>query len=222
MAAVELTGRSRYENREHERGAVRVPVPASFTDLSTVHSSLGHLSDGGERVDWRGYQLSQEQVEQFWREGYLSNIPVLSEDQCQLLLSDYRTFLDPTTLHDGHGLFYEFHRNQSGEEANVLLHALGQWRMSRAFHDLCFLPQIVSPAAQLVDPSRQPSRLRLWHDQLFAKPPHHGGVVAWHQDYSYWTRTKPMMHVTVDVTEGVCPCQSPTPHSETWSPSSQS
>lgn len=24
----------------------------------------------------------------------------------------------------------------------------------------------------------------------------HGGVVAWHQDYSYWTRTKPMAHLT--------------------------
>src|SRR6185295_3447490 len=24
----------------------------------------------------------------------------------------------------------------------------------------------------------------------------HGGVVAWHQDYSYWTRTKPMAHIT--------------------------
>lgn len=75
---------------------------------------------------------------------------------------------------------------------------------------------IQCPAAQLVNPSRQPCRLRFWHDQLFAKPPHHGGVVAWyvvpikvnrewsicfilnrHQDYSYWTRTKPMMHITV-------------------------
>ena len=24
----------------------------------------------------------------------------------------------------------------------------------------------------------------------------HGGVVAWHQDYSYWTRTLPMAHLT--------------------------
>ena len=38
---------------------------------------------------------------------------------------------------------------------------------------------IQCPAAQLVHPSQRPSRLRLWHDQLFAKPPHHGGVVAW-------------------------------------------
>jgi ectoine hydroxylase-related dioxygenase (phytanoyl-CoA dioxygenase family) len=36
----------------------------------------------------------------------------------------------------------------------------------------------------------------MWHDQLFCKPAKHGGVVAWHQDYSYWTRTSPMDHLT--------------------------
>jgi ectoine hydroxylase-related dioxygenase (phytanoyl-CoA dioxygenase family) len=38
--------------------------------------------------------------------------------------------------------------------------------------------------------------VRFWHDQLFCKPAKHGGVVAWHQDYSYWTRTKPLAHLT--------------------------
>jgi ectoine hydroxylase-related dioxygenase (phytanoyl-CoA dioxygenase family) len=38
--------------------------------------------------------------------------------------------------------------------------------------------------------------VRFWHDQLFCKPARHGGVVAWHQDYSYWTRTVPMQHLT--------------------------
>ena len=47
----------------------------------------------GDVVDWSGLRLSQEQVDQFWRDGYLSNIPVLSEKQCELLLSDYKTFL---------------------------------------------------------------------------------------------------------------------------------
>jgi len=38
--------------------------------------------------------------------------------------------------------------------------------------------------------------VRFWHDQLFCKPAKHGGVVAWHQDYSYWTRTIAMQHLT--------------------------
>ena len=109
---------------------------------------------------------------------------------------------DPDNLHPGHGLFYEFHHNQSGSHDNVLLHALGQWRITPAFHDICFLPAIVVgqicrswvhflvaiilslplqvPASQLIDPSRDPRTIRLWHDQLFAKPPRHGGAVAWY------------------------------------------
>ena len=46
-------------------------------------------------------------------------------------------------------------------------------------------------ASQLLD-----GPVRFWHDQLFCKPSHHGGVVAWHQDYSYWTRTQPVAHLT--------------------------
>jgi ectoine hydroxylase-related dioxygenase (phytanoyl-CoA dioxygenase family) len=49
--------------------------------------------------------------------------------------------------------------------------------------------------AELMEPSH-PSHERFWHDQLFRKPAYHGGVVAWHQDYSYWTRTQPMAHLT--------------------------
>ena len=47
------------------------------------------------------------------------------------------------------------------------------------------------PASQLLEGS-----VRFWHDQLFCKPAQHGGNVAWHQDYSYWTRTKPLAHLT--------------------------
>jgi hypothetical protein len=38
------------------------------------------------------------------------------------------------------------------------------------------------PASQLLG-----GEVRFWHDQIFYKPAHHGGVVIWHQDYSYWT-----------------------------------
>ena len=47
---------------------------------------------------------------------------------------------------------------------------------------LCFFPTNQSPqvpSAQLINPNKKCSPIRLWHDQLFAKPPRHGGVVAW-------------------------------------------
>jgi ectoine hydroxylase-related dioxygenase (phytanoyl-CoA dioxygenase family) len=68
---------------------------------------------------------------------------------------------------------------------------LGAWRITPAFHDILWNPAFTVPASQLVG-----GAVRFWHDQLFCKPPRHGGVVAWHQDYSYWTRTVPMAHLT--------------------------
>jgi len=72
-----------------------------------------------------------------------------------------------------------------------LFHALGAWRLRPAFHDMLWNPAFIYPASQLLG-----GAVRFWHDQLFCKPAKHGGVVAWHQDYSYWTRTTPMSHLT--------------------------
>jgi ectoine hydroxylase-related dioxygenase (phytanoyl-CoA dioxygenase family) len=68
---------------------------------------------------------------------------------------------------------------------------LGAWRITPAFHDILWNPAFLMPASQLLG-----GPVRFWHDQLFCKPAQHGGVVAWHQDYSYWTRTEPMAHIT--------------------------
>lgn len=104
-----------------------------------------------------------------------------------------RTELDELTdaSHPGNQLFYEYHANESTAPDQTLFHALGAWRVTPAFHDLLWNPRFVTPATQLL---RGP--VRFWHDQIFYKPARHGGVVAWHQDYSYWTRTKPMAHLS--------------------------
>lgn len=40
-------------------------------------------------------------------------------------------------------MLYEYHSNQSGDPNNVLMHSLGHWRLTKHFHDLVFLPQVV-------------------------------------------------------------------------------
>ena len=88
-------------------------------------------------------------------------------------------------------LFYEYNSNESTDPSRILFHALGAWRVASGFHDLLWNPAFLVPAAQLLG-----GAVRFWHDQIFSKPADHGGIVAWHQDYSYWTRTQPMQHLS--------------------------
>ncbi len=122
--------------------------------------------------------------------GYLSNVKLLEEWQVEKLNEELAEIADPA--HPAHELYYEFHSNESTDPNAVLFHALGAWRISAGFHDVIWNPAFVMAASQLLGNKA----VRFWHDQLFCKPAHHGGVVAWHQDYSYWTRTVPLQHLT--------------------------
>jgi ectoine hydroxylase-related dioxygenase (phytanoyl-CoA dioxygenase family) len=133
--------------------------------------------------------LTDEQVEFFHQQGYLAGIPVLDARQLEALRQELAAWFQPQ--HEGHELWYEYHTNESATPDTVLFHALGGWRIGVAFHDLLWHPAVTVPASQLLD-----GPVRFWHDQLFCKPARHGGVVAWHQDYSYWTRTGPLAHLT--------------------------
>lgn len=159
-------------------------------DLSSRHEPVGsfvQLPDS--REDWRKYRLTPEQVEFFHKFGYLKGIRILSDQQVDVLRAELQGLFDPH--HPGNNLFHEYHTNESADPTRVLFHALGAWRITPGFHDLMWHPAFTVPAAQLLE-----GPVRFWHDQLFCKPARHGGVVAWHQDYSYWTRTKPMTHLT--------------------------
>ncbi len=163
---------------------------ANVEDLSCRHQPLSNLfPPPGSRADWDGYRLSDAQVRFFHQQGYVSGIRLLSDEQVEQLRGELAALVDPS--HPGNKLFYEFNSNESTDPARVLFHALGAWRMSPGFHDILWNPAFLVPASQLLE-----GAVRFWHDQLFCKPAHHGGVVAWHQDYSYWTRTQPMAHLT--------------------------
>jgi len=140
--------------------------------------------------EWEVYRLSDEQLGHFHEYGYVSGIKLLEETQLEILCDELAEIADPK--HPGHYLFYEFHSNESADPNAVLFHSLGHWRISRAFHDVLWNPAFLMAAHQLLENKG----VRFWHDQLFCKPARHGGVVAWHQDYSYWTRTVAMQHLT--------------------------
>lgn len=159
-------------------------------DLSTIHTPIGALSSA-ENADAADelYSLSAEQIEFFNENGYLKGIRILEGAEIEKLRAALPSLMDANNPH--HDLFYEFNSNESADPSKVLFHALGAWRISPAFHDLLWHPAFLVPASQLLG-----GAVRFWHDQLFVKPAQDGGVVIWHQDYSYWTRTKPMAHLT--------------------------
>ena len=163
----------------------------STKDLSNTHHLISDLFTWPETPEaWDQYRLSDKQVKFFHENGYLANIKLLEEAQVDALNEELAELTDAD--HPQHELFYEFHSNESSDPNSVLFHSLGHWRIGRGFHDVLWNPAFVMAASQLLSNSS----VRFWHDQLFCKPKKHGGVVAWHQDYSYWTRTKPMQHLT--------------------------
>lgn len=163
----------------------------TVSDLSKFHKLVSDLFRWPtSAAEWEQYRLSKEQVEFYNEYGYVSNIKLLDEWQIDKLNAELSQIADPD--HPGNPLFYQFASNESGDVNSVLFHALGAWRITEGFHDILWNPAFVMAASQLLGNKA----VRFWHDQLFCKPALHGGVVAWHQDYSYWTRTAPLQHLT--------------------------
>lgn len=161
------------------------------TDLSEIQSQISDMFKWPQKSsDWDQYRLSAEQVEHYNEYGYVSGIQFLNEKQVDILTGELAGLINPH--HPGNYLFHEYHSNESSNPNAVLFHALGAWRVETGFHDVLWNPAFVMAASQLLGNRG----VRFWHDQLFYKPALHGGVVAWHQDYSYWTRTIPMHHLT--------------------------
>ena len=159
-------------------------------DLSLRHAPVTRLFPAPPPPrEWGRYALSPEQVASYHERGFVVGVRLLEEAQVEALRRELGGLMRPG--HEGRELWYEYHTNEASEPGRVLFHALGAWRLAPAFHDLLWHPRFTVPAAQLLG-----GAVRFWHDQLFCKPARHGGVVAWHQDYSYWTRTTPLAHLT--------------------------
>jgi len=162
-----------------------------LVDLSEHHELVSDFFKWpANKEEWEQYKLTQDQIDFFNENGYLAGIKFLEEWQVDQLNEELAAIADPA--HPDHELFYQFFSNASTDANSVLFHALGAWRITPGFHDILWNPRFVMAASQLLGNKV----VRFWHDQLFCKPANHGGVVAWHQDYSYWTRTSPLQHLT--------------------------
>lgn len=160
-------------------------------DLASYNKPISSLFNWPKTAqEWEQYKLSDAQIEHFHKHGYVADIKVLELNHIEQLKKELKEIMNPNS--DSNELLYEFHTNESEDPDRLLFHSLGHWRATVGFHDVLWNPAFIMPAYQLLGEKG----VRFWHDQLFCKPAKHGGVVAWHQDYSYWTRTTPMQHLT--------------------------
>lgn len=162
----------------------------SSIDLSAYSRPINDLFEQPRNAkEWEQYILSEEQISFFKENGYLNGIKILTGEQVDQLNNELIKLQSPSA--EEKELFYHYESNESEDPEKVLFHAIGAWRITNGFHDILWSPAYRMAAYQLLGQS-----VRLFHDQLFCKPAKHGGVVAWHQDFSYWTFTKPMHHLT--------------------------
>lgn len=137
--------------------------------------------------------FSAGQVADFQRDGFLGPVPILEMEE----VLDLRERVDHLfqNLDSLEPELYEVDAAHTARPEDVVCHFLGGWRVDNRLRELVFDPRLTGAAAQLLEVDR----LRFWHDQVFYKPAGHPGVVPWHQDYSYWTRTAPARHVTINI-----------------------
>ena len=128
--------------------------------------------------------LTQEQIDDFNINGFVSIGKIITDDLLETLRKEYDR------------LFYE--AKESGkfrnlaiddtEDLNVKVNADEQMlqimQMSERsihFRELLYNELILDIAEDLIGPN-----IQLFHDQALFKPAQHGGSVFWHQDNAYW------------------------------------
>jgi len=164
-------------------------MTASSLRLERFHRPVGRFFAEPEQGRER-HRLSDDDVRSFGERGFVAGGRVLDRDQIDALRAGLEDIRSGRNLRTGE--LYEIDADYRRDPDRNVFHFLGAWLIDDVFHDLVFHAAVTVKAAQLLDVPRA----RLWHDQVFYKPPRHPGLVTWHQDYSYWTRATPPGHVT--------------------------
>jgi phytanoyl-CoA hydroxylase len=123
--------------------------------------------------------LTNEQVTQFQRDGFLLGGKVLSDETVDLLNEEVARVIRDR---DAGGRQPVLCHNFARAQGQTVWQIVNIWEASDAFHVIIAKPNIVEEVAQLTGAKA----LRMWHDQIQYKTATDGGVNMWHQDSPYW------------------------------------
>jgi ectoine hydroxylase-related dioxygenase (phytanoyl-CoA dioxygenase family) len=138
--------------------------------------------------------LTQAQIEQFDRDGFLKGDVILSDAEVETLREELslvmegksvkRPVLNRNLLEGENNDLYENMKMSVNEKVVQIVNI---WMASDAFYRHAANPRICEEVAQLC----RTDTLRIWHDQVQYKPPVSGGPTGWHQDHPLWPIIQP-------------------------------
>ena len=132
--------------------------------------------------------LTQEQVDEFWANGFLKVGKILADDEIEALRNEYdhvfaearagkvnfrNLAIDPTDDLET--------KNKAGKQ---MLQIMQMCEISIPFRRLVYHEHILDVIEDLIGPN-----IQLFHDQALFKPAFQGGPIHWHQDNAYWRCT---------------------------------
>lgn len=165
--------------------------------------------------------ISQAQIEQFQRDGFLKGSRVLNDNEIEVLCAETLRVIDDYQNGTPREKKPVRVANLSGKAEAPVWQIVNIWEGSEAFENLLHNPIIVEEAAQLMQAEMQAREIRLFHDQIQYKPASIGGVNMWHQDSPYWPILQPKdvqltAWVALDDADADNGCMSMVPGSHRW------
>lgn len=144
-------------------------------------------------------KITEQQKQLFEEKGYLVIPNLISNEQLIELRKMTDQVLDGTFTPEQGGLNGDFHMQLEPalkdnpdvprrEKIRVVFHLC---HTHSYFWKHATRPEILDVVKALLG-----SSIKLYTDQMFVKPPHHGSEVPFHQDHAYWLNVEPYNMIT--------------------------
>jgi len=124
--------------------------------------------------------LTQEQLDSYWKEGYLRIGTLFEPDELEELRAEYdRLFKEASESKRFRNLSEDGKAETGGGQQ--MLQIMNMFLRSPIFLKVIYDSRLLDRVQDIIGPN-----IQLYHDQALYKPAKHGGPVLWHQDNGYW------------------------------------
>jgi phytanoyl-CoA hydroxylase len=127
------------------------------------------------------YPLSQGQIDQYRRDGFIQLDDVLTGDSLRQLRDAVAAAVEAEQNSDIMGRDRGGLPKTKGAYEQIFIQKVNLWTRYPAVKEFVTSPYLGNIAARLASRG-----MRVWHDQALFKEPHTGAKTPWHQDAVYW------------------------------------